>query len=108
MLSEVPFHCSPKEFNEIEFTMVFWKHYAKMASSLNCFMHQGFLFLKVWLPINNALGTTISCVGIAIGFLALHLQFGSEKPSFGKDLLHSFGLIWKCWMICRKDHLLHN
>ena len=108
MLSEVPLHCSPKELNEIEFTVVFWKHYAKVTSSLNCFVHKGLLFLKIRLQINNALGAAISCIGIAIWFLALHLQFGSEKTSFDENLLHSLGLIWESWMICRKDHVLHN
>jgi len=72
MLSEVPFHCSPKELNEIEFAVILGKHYAKVTSSLKCFMHKRLLFHKVRLQIKNALGTAISCIQITIGFLALH------------------------------------
>jgi hypothetical protein len=108
MFSEVPLHFPPKELNKIEFTMIFWKHYAEVTSSLNGFMHKRLLFLKVWLQINNAFGTAIGCIGITIRFFALHLQFGVEKPSFDENLFHPFGLIWKSWVICRKKHVLHN
>lgn len=108
MLSEVSLHRPPEKLNEIEFAVIFWEHDAEVASSLNCFVHQGLLFLKVRLQINDALGTAIRCIGIAIWFFTLHLEFGSEKTSFGEYLLHSLGLVWKCWVICGKDHVLHD
>ena len=108
MLLEVPLHCSPKELNKVELTVIFGEHNAEMTGSFNCLMHERLLFLKIWLQIQNVFGTTISCIRIAIWFLALHLQFGSEKTSFSENLLHSLGLIWESWMICGKDHVLHN
>ena len=54
---EIFLHCSTKELNKVELTVVFREHDAEMASSFNGLMHKGFLFLKMWLQIQNVLCT---------------------------------------------------
>ena len=100
MLSEVLLHCTPKELNKIEFTVIFWEHDTEVSGSLNCLMDEGFLFLEIWLQIKNPFGTAICCIGVTIWVLSVHLQSGLEKTSLSKDLLHPFWFVWVLWVIC--------
>jgi len=40
MVSEVFFDCTPKELNEIEFTVKFWEEDAQVTSGLDDFLHE--------------------------------------------------------------------
>ena len=75
---EIFYDCTPKELNEVKFTMELWKKYAKVASFLNNLLDEGLLFLKVWLQLKILLATAI----VMITFLALAslaLQGNSEE-----------------------------
>ena len=69
MFTEVLFHCTPKELNEVELTMKFGKENAEMASCLNDFLNERLLFLKVRLKFEYLLAAT--CHTVWITFLAL-------------------------------------
>ena len=77
-----------------------------MTSSLNCFMDKGLLFLEIGLQIKDAFCTATGCIGITGGLLALHQQSGSQKSTFGENLLHPLWFVWIFQVVGGKIHLL--
>jgi hypothetical protein len=49
---EVPLHSTPKELNEVEFTMKLWEENREVASFFDHFLNKILLFLKVRLKLN--------------------------------------------------------
>ena len=70
MLAKIPFDCSPKELNFIEFAVEFWQKYAEVPRSLNNLLNQRSLLFEIWLKIKNSLCTT-AC-GINWAIFAVH------------------------------------
>jgi len=61
VLTKPSLHHTPKELNEVQFTVKLEKKDAKMACHLNDFLDHWLLCLKVWLMLENVCGTASCC-----------------------------------------------
>jgi hypothetical protein len=76
MFSEVPFHCPPKELNEVEFTMKLREEDGQVTGFLNYFLNKRLLLLKVGLKLKYVFAAT--CLRVSVTLLALLLRHGRD------------------------------
>jgi hypothetical protein len=62
---EILFHNTPKELDEIQFTMEFWQENAEMASFFNDILNKRFLLLKIRLVLEDLFIATVSFIQVA-------------------------------------------
>ena len=108
MFPEVFLSSTPEEFNAIQLAVKLWEKYAKMASSLNIFLNQRSLHLKIQLKWHDVSCTAAGCFNTALCILAQKQLAILPQAPLSQNLLHPFWLTWIYGMILRKDHWLGN
>ena len=104
MLTQISFHSTPEELNEVQLTVKFGEKNTQISSIFNDFLNTGFLCKKVWLLHKDCSGTAIS--GALFWLLTFQPKTCPPKSTFLRHKFYSFWLSWSCWMICRKNHRL--
>lgn len=81
---EILFHNTPKELDEIQFTMEFWQENAEMASFFNDILNKRFLLLKIRLVLEDLFIATVSFIQVAFAW-TFSLEICLVKTTFCED-----------------------
>jgi hypothetical protein len=106
MFLEVPFHCPPKELNEVEFTMKLREEDGQVTGFLNYFLNKRLLLLKVGLKLKYAFAAT--CLRVSVTLLALSTKILDIESTLKEHIFDALWLIREIGMISGINHQLRD